>query len=286
MDSDRQRLSPWLTVLAVLCASVGIGSILLDDGDERAPGPIRSTARVVEPPSSPASRAAVAIPAKPPETERESTASSYPAASGEPSAQPPGRPFIVVRNGAEVTIRDAPAGDVVAREDDETEFGSTTVFSVDEVRNRWIGVPTAKLPNGKLGWVRADPQAVSSGYTEFRIEVDLSRHEARLWKGERLLRKWTVTVGGPETPTPTGRFSVTDLFEGGLNPAYGCCAVALSATQPDLPSGWAGGDRIAFHGTDGPLGVDGSNGCIRSPDRDVRALVHTVPLGTPVTIRR
>ena len=118
-----------------------------------------------------------------------STASSSPAASGESSARPPGRPFIVVRNGAEVTIRDAPAGDVVAREDDETEFGSTTVFSV----------PTAMLPNGKLGWVRADPQAVSSGYTEFRIDVDLSRHEARLWNGERLLRKWTVTVGGPET---------------------------------------------------------------------------------------
>jgi lipoprotein-anchoring transpeptidase ErfK/SrfK len=90
----------------------------------------------------------------------------------------------------------------------------------------------------------------------------------------------------PEAPTPTGRFAVTDTFRGDLNPAYGCCAVALTARQTRLPSGWLGGDRIAIHGTSGPLGAAISHGCVRAADADVSELVDRLPPGTPVTIRQ
>jgi lipoprotein-anchoring transpeptidase ErfK/SrfK len=90
----------------------------------------------------------------------------------------------------------------------------------------------------------------------------------------------------PEAPTPTGRFAVTDTFRGDLNPAYGCCAVALTARQTRLPSGWLGGDRIAIHGTSGALGAEISNGCVRAADADVSELVDRLPPGTPVTIRQ
>ncbi len=93
-----------------------------------------------------------------------------------------------------------------------------------------------------------------------------------------------MTIGAPGSTTPTGRFAVTDTFRGNLHPAYGCCAVALTAVQPNLPSGWNGGNRIAFHGTTGPLGQALSNGCVRAADRDVNALVNAVPPGTPVAI--
>ena len=99
------------------------------------------------------------------------------------------------------------------------------------------------------------------------------------------MRSWPVTIGAPGSDTPTGTFAVTDTFRGGLNPVYGCCAVALSATQPDVPSGWLGGNLIAFHGTAGTLGVAISHGCVRAADPDVSALVNRVPLGTPVFIR-
>ena len=69
------------------------------------------------------------------------------------------------------------------------------------------------------------------------------------------------------------------MFRGDLNPAYGCCAVALTATQPNLPADWPGGNRIAIHGTDAPLGEAASHGCIRSADEDVSRLVDTVPPG-------
>jgi lipoprotein-anchoring transpeptidase ErfK/SrfK len=93
-------------------------------------------------------------------------------------------------------------------------------------------------------------------------------------------------VGAPDSSTPTGRFAITDTFRGNLNPAYGCCALAITARQPNLPSGWMGGNRIAIHGTLGPLGAAVSHGCVRAADDDVNALVNRTPLGSPVFIRQ
>jgi lipoprotein-anchoring transpeptidase ErfK/SrfK len=62
--------------------------------------------------------------------------------------------------------------------------------------------------------------------------------------------------------------------------------VALTANQPSLPSGWLGGNRIAFHGTDGPLGVAASHGCIRAANPDVEGLLSKLPLGARVEIRQ
>ncbi len=283
MGSDRSRSDVWLTVLLCMCAVLAVPAILFElhlaESDGPAPG-IAASTTVTDPIAG-----TVSIPANQPAAS-EAAVRRVADELGPPPPRPPApKPYVAVRDGAEVAIRKAPAGAVVASAGDETEFGSPTVFSVDRRRGRWLGVSTADLPNGSLGWLRADPDKITRGFTDFRITVDLSDHEARLRKGAETLRRWEVTVGGPGSPTPTGEFAVTDVFRGGLNPAYGCCAVALSATQPNLPAGWNGGDRIAIHGTDGPLGVDASTGCIRSRDSDVRALVDTVPLGTPVTIR-
>ncbi len=94
------------------------------------------------------------------------------------------------------------------------------------------------------------------------------------------------TIGAPGSSTPTGRFAVTDTFVGGLNPVYGCCAIALSAHQPDLPSDWIGGDRVAIHGTTGPVGNAASSGCLRAADSDMQVLIPETPPGAPVFISR
>jgi lipoprotein-anchoring transpeptidase ErfK/SrfK len=81
---------------------------------------------------------------------------------------------------------------------------------------------------------------------------------------------------------------VTDKFSGSrYGPYYGCCIVALSAHQPNLPAGWTGGDRIAIHGTNAPwtIGVPSSAGCPHARDADLRVLMRRVPLGAPVFIR-
>ena len=59
-----------------------------------------------------------------------------------------------------------------------------------------------------------------------------------------------------------------------------------SATQPQLASGWQGGNRIAIHGTSRTesIGEPVSNGCMRAHEEDIRYLFERLPLGTPVWI--
>jgi lipoprotein-anchoring transpeptidase ErfK/SrfK len=159
------------------------------------------------------------------------------------------------------------------------------VFGVLRHQGDWAAVSTPEVANGQVGWVKLDPRRLRSGWVRTSIVVDLSLRRAEIRKGDRALRSFAVTVGAPGVETPTGRYAVTDTFRGDLGPAYGCCAVAISANQPHLPSGWLGGSRIAFHGTTGPLGVAASHGCVRAADADVNYLVQRALLGTPVFIR-
>ena len=197
----------------------------------------------------------------------------------------PGHPLLTVREGEKVEIHSAPGGPVVRTVGDETEFGSERMFSVAKTEGEWAGVPNPFTGNDALGWVRLDPGELRAGYTRQSVVIDLSEYRAQVYRGDRAVRSFTVAIGAAGTETPTGEFAVTDTFRGNLNPAYGCCAVALTARQPKLDSGWIGGDRIAIHGTAGPLGVAISHGCVRAADRDVSALVATLPPGTPVTIQ-
>jgi lipoprotein-anchoring transpeptidase ErfK/SrfK len=118
------------------------------------------------------------------------------------------------------------------------------------------------------------------------LHADLSARVLELRRGATTVRRIPVTVGSPSTPTPTGRFAVTDKLvptqSGGV---YGCCVLALSGHQPRLRPGWAGGDRIAIHGSPGRLvGAAASAGCLRARDADLEHLMKRVPLGTPVVI--
>jgi hypothetical protein len=195
-----------------------------------------------------------------------------------------GQSIVWLKRHASIPIRTKPGGRVIKRLSWRTQFGSRTVLAVFSHRGRWAGVPTPLLPDGQLGWVRLDPSRLRSSWTGYVVDIELSSFRAQLRYRGRVLRSFPVTVGAPASPTPTGRFAITDTFRGNLNPAYGCCALATTATQGSLPSGWLGGSRIAIHGTYGPLGVAESHGCVRAANDDVNALVNRVPLGTPVVI--
>lgn len=196
-----------------------------------------------------------------------------------------GNPILWVRKGESTMLRYSPGGKPIESLRPRTEYGSPTVFSVDHVEGKWAAVPTPLLPNGQLGWVKLDPDHLGSGFTNISVDVDLSDRVAVLRRGKRVIDRFAVTVGAPGVETPTGRFAVTDTFRGDLNDAsYGCCAVALTSHQPHLPSGWLGGNRIAIHGTYGPLGEALSHGCVRAANEDASLLVKTVSLGTPVKI--
>jgi hypothetical protein len=193
--------------------------------------------------------------------------------------------FQIAHVHAATALRARPNGHVVARVGAKTEFGSSGTLGVVRRRGDWLGVVSSARPNGRLAWVRSG--AVSLSGTRYSLNLDLSRRTLLLKKGDRVVRRMKVGVGRPGSPTPTGRFAVTDKLRGGpYGPYYGCCIIALSAHQPRLPAGWPGGDRIAIHGTNAPatLGAAASAGCAHARDADLRVLMRLVPLGTPVFI--
>ena len=211
-------------------------------------------------------------------------AATAPAPAPKPEPDP-GTQILTVQDGAAVTLYDSPGGDVVAELASQTEFGGQTVLTVAERRGSWAGVPTHLLDNGELGWVRIDSPGLTTDSVGVEIVVDLSEMRGQLLSDGEVEHSWQVSIGAPESPTPTGRFSITDVIVGGLNPVYGCCAMALSATQPNLPTGWAGGNRMAIHGPIEALGRANSSGCVRSGEQDLHLLVDRVPVGTPVLIK-
>ncbi|HXV35032.1 MAG TPA: L,D-transpeptidase [Gaiellaceae bacterium] len=242
----------------------------------------------------PAARASVPPPAAAVPVDRAVLAAVVqPAAEPEPApaSAPPADPgFLVLRPapGSLLVVRARPGGAVVARLGRRTEFGSPTTLAVAAKRGRWLGVVTTHLPNGRLGWVDPAESAVVRSRTRVRVTIDLSARRLVVRRGDRVLRRVTVAVGRPSSPTPTGRFAVTDKLAGArFSSSYGCCILALSAHQPNLPPGWQGGDRIAVHGTNDPgsIGTAASAGCPRASDADMRYLLRTVPLGAPVFVR-
>jgi hypothetical protein len=204
------------------------------------------------------------------------------------AARPPhGVAFAIahVREGKKVELHSAPAGQVVTRIGGKTEFGSPASFSVVATKPGWLGVTAPELPNGELGWIARDPTRVDVYWTRYSLHASLTGHELELRYGHKLVDSFPVTIGGPGTETPPGRFGVTDGVSFDESPYYGCCALALSGHQDaELPAGWIGGNRLAIHGTPGAVGGAESLGCIRATDETMRYLFARVPLGTPVFI--
>jgi hypothetical protein len=180
-------------------------------------------------------------------------------------------------------LRARPKGRVIATLARHTEFGSAQILAVARRRVRWLAVRTPALADGRVGWIRAsDARLLHEPWT---LEVDLSRHRLTARHEGRRRFSIPVAIGLPGTPTPTGRFGVTDrLSMSGTT--YGCCALALSAHQPHIPQGWGGGDRIAIHGTTatGTIGAPASHGCLRASESGMRRLMAVIPLGTTVRI--
>jgi hypothetical protein len=189
-----------------------------------------------------------------------------------------------VPRGNRVALRDRPGGRILTRVGARTEFGSPQTLAVVFRKGDWFAVHTPALGNKQLGWVRAAPLRLLR--RPVQLEVDLSRRELSVRDEQGVERRISVAVGAVDTPTPPGEFFVTDKLPGAeFGPYYGCCILALSGRQPNLPQGWSGGDRLAIHGS--PTATWGqavSNGCLHADETDLRFLMKTVRLGTAVEI--
>jgi hypothetical protein len=212
-------------------------------------------------------------------------------AQAPPPSPAPAPPHVIahVRSGTVVALRTRPFGRVVARVGAVTRFGSPRALGVVATRHgRWLAVTEAGIGGNRVVWVDARAGGLRYSRTALQLEVDLSERTMTLTRGEAVVRSVDVGVGASDSPTPTGRFAVTDKLAGSdYSTSYGCCILALSAVQPNLPAGWTGGDRIAIHGTlsSNDFGRAVSAGCVHASDSELRYLMRVVPIGTPVVIR-
>jgi len=198
------------------------------------------------------------------------------------SAERPGAPEIPRLDQAVAGRRRTPTGWVL---ESPTSFGGHAVVVVTEDHGNWLRVLVPARPNGTEGWVRRNDVALST--TTLHVEVLVGARTLRLYDGTTTVLEAPVIVGKSASPTPLGRFYVTDVDAKYEGSAYGPWVLPLSGFSQALDTFGGGAPALALHGTNRPdlMSRAASNGCIRLPNDVITRLRDTLPMGTPVDIR-
>ncbi|HSJ51239.1 MAG TPA: L,D-transpeptidase [Actinomycetota bacterium] len=146
-----------------------------------------------------------------------------------------------------------------------------------------VDVPYAAEP--RSGWIRL--RGLERSWTRVRVIVDLSEHRLTVRGDAAVVLRVAAGTGAQASPTPTGRFVVTDRVAFPAGGVLGTFAFGISGIQSDLPAGWTGGDQLAIHGTNAPttIGRSASAGCLRVSEAVLAELKPLLQLGTPVIVR-
>jgi L,D-transpeptidase catalytic domain len=162
----------------------------------------------------------------------------------------------------------------------KTQFDGPVWVPVLSHRGPQASLLVPVRPFGRV--VHADVRSLALRWSRIRVVVDLGMSRLTIFRGHRPLGAFPVGQGTALTPTPTGRFFVTDRLQFGFGSPYFPFALGLSAHQTHLAPTWIGGDQIAIH--PGPMGHV-SNGCIHVGAAAIGILRRIAPLGTYVIVR-
>jgi len=119
-----------------------------------------------------------------------------------------------------------------------------------------------------------------------RIVVSIPDRQLALLEDGRLVKLYSVAVGAPENPSPSGEFQIAQRLE---NPGYYKPGVVIAPGSGNpLGTRWMGLNVKGFgiHGTNRPnsIGKNASHGCIRLRNRDIEDLFARVSVGDRVTL--
>jgi len=158
----------------------------------------------------------------------------------------------------------------------------TTMKSIQRYQKRY------DLP--KTGIVDARTRQAMVG----RLVVNLSQRKVRLIRNGRVFRTYSIAIGQPAYPTPTGEYEINDKqVDPVWYPPDSPWAAELSSIPPGpgnpLGTRWIGttAPAIGLHGTyaDSSIGQAASHGCMRMHIPDVEALYELVTIGMKISIR-
>jgi len=165
-----------------------------------------------------------------------------------------------------------------------TELGSPTWVPVVQTRPGWQGILLPSRPNHTAGWIATTGDKLQTAHSSYVVGVDTSTRRLTLLKSGQKLRTWTVAVGAPKTPTPTGRtFVLASLAPS--NPTYSPLILPVGTHSDTLDTFGGGPGTVAFHGwpQKSVFGKAVTHGCVRVPS-DALTQLSKIPLGTPVLI--
>jgi lipoprotein-anchoring transpeptidase ErfK/SrfK len=143
-------------------------------------------------------------------------------------------------------------------------------------------VPIAYSVPYRTGWIRLAGLRRES--TPITVLVDLSQHRLTVKRLGRAIMRVPVATGSPSTPTPAGRYFVTERVPFSPGSSYGAFVFGISGIQTRLP---CCGNLLAIHGTNNPssIGRSVSAGCVRVGAAALQRLKPLLQLGTPVIIQ-
>jgi lipoprotein-anchoring transpeptidase ErfK/SrfK len=168
-----------------------------------------------------------------------------------------------------------------------TELGGPTWVPVVQSSPGWYQVLLPSRPDRATGWIFTGGTTASQLETRqsgYLIQVNTDARKLTIDDNGKSLGTWTVAVGAPSTPTPTGRTFVLALVAP-PQPTYSPLILPLGAHSNALSSYGGGPGTVGLHGWPDPsvFGHAVSNGCVRVPAKALH-LLSVIPLGTLVMI--
>lgn len=168
-----------------------------------------------------------------------------------------------------------------------TELGGPTWVPIVQTSEGWERVLLPSKPNRASGWIytgATNGSHLDTRITGYLIRVETRARKISVFKNGRSLGTWTVAVGAPATPTPTGRtFLLASLAP--AHPTYSPLILPLGFHSNTLDSFGGGPGTVGVHGWPNPsvFGQAVSHGCVRVPAAALHVLA-VIPLGSLVLI--
>jgi len=168
-----------------------------------------------------------------------------------------------------------------------TELGGPTWVPVVQSSPGWERVLLPSRPNRATGWIYTaapDSSQFDTRRTAYLIQIKVGARRLSVYDGGRALGTWTVAVGAPGTPTPTGRTFLLALLAP-PHPTYSPLILPLGFHSDTLETYGGGPGTIGVHGWPDPtvFGRAVTHGCVRVPAVALRVLSQ-IPLGSIVLI--
>jgi lipoprotein-anchoring transpeptidase ErfK/SrfK len=165
-----------------------------------------------------------------------------------------------------------------------TEMDNPTWVPVIQTQMGWERVLLPSRPNRSTGWIYVAGGGLKNAYSAYQVRIGLAARRLTVLDAGHRLGSWTVAVGAPSTPTPTGRtFLLASLAP--AHPSYSPLILPLGTHSASLDTFGGGPGTVALHGwpDKSVFGRGISHGCVRVPAAGLR-LLSRIPLGSMVII--